>query len=202
MRQQHRHRNCNRPSLCTPPCCAHFVCRSSATHTHKSNSHTVHIVLSCLPWRSAGGQQHRHCPHPLSFVPSVSIPTQRTRIRNTPTPVSPDCAMPTSLLATQRGSALPSHRSFISFFRMPSIAAASSTATTAALLLLSLPMADAHDHAVDGIPDDAATSPDPIDSTLWAHIFVMMLAFGVLFPLGMVLGVSTAASCAPILLGV
>lgn len=28
------------------------------------------------------------------------------------------------------------------------------------------------------------------DSTLWAHIFVNMLAFGVLFPLGMVLGVS------------
>lgn len=28
------------------------------------------------------------------------------------------------------------------------------------------------------------------DSTLWAHIFVQMLAFGVLFPLGMVLGVS------------
>lgn len=58
------------------------------------------------------------------------------------------------------------------------------------MLLLLLPMADAHDHAVDGIPDGAATSPDPIDSTLWAHIFVNLLAFGVLFPLGMVLGVS------------
>jgi hypothetical protein len=28
------------------------------------------------------------------------------------------------------------------------------------------------------------------DTTLWVHIFVQMLAFGILFPLGMVLGVS------------
>lgn len=28
------------------------------------------------------------------------------------------------------------------------------------------------------------------DSILWAHIFINMLAFGILFPVGMVLGVS------------
>ncbi|KAF3760380.1 hypothetical protein M406DRAFT_343490 [Cryphonectria parasitica EP155] len=59
-------------------------------------------------------------------------------------------------------------------------------------------MADAHDHAVENIPDDAATSPDPIDSTLWAHIFLNMLAFGVLFPLGMVLGITKSRWHVPI----
>jgi hypothetical protein len=29
------------------------------------------------------------------------------------------------------------------------------------------------------------------DSVLWAHILLMMLAFGVIFPTGMVLGVSS-----------
>ena len=28
------------------------------------------------------------------------------------------------------------------------------------------------------------------DATLWIHIFLQMFAFGILFPLGMVLGVS------------
>lgn len=53
-------------------------------------------------------------------------------------------------------------------------------------------MADAHEHDPQGIPDGATISPEPIDSTLWAHIFVNMLAFGVMFPVGMVLGVCTS----------
>ncbi|KAG6357170.1 hypothetical protein INS49_015047 [Diaporthe citri] len=36
------------------------------------------------------------------------------------------------------------------------------------------------------------------DSTLWAHIFVNMLAFGVLFPLGMVLGITKSRWHVPI----
>ncbi|KAK4234397.1 hypothetical protein C8A03DRAFT_18696 [Achaetomium macrosporum] len=44
-------------------------------------------------------------------------------------------------------------------------------------------------HDEDKIPEGATVSPDPLDTTLWIHIFVQMLAFGVLFPLGMVLGI-------------
>ncbi|KAL2162896.1 hypothetical protein VTH06DRAFT_6732 [Thermothelomyces fergusii] len=44
-------------------------------------------------------------------------------------------------------------------------------------------------HHADKIPEGQTVSPDPIDTTLWAHIFVQMLAFGVLFPIGMVFGV-------------
>lgn len=100
--------------------------------------------------------------------------------------------MPTSLFAPQRGPhalysySLPSSPSPPAAF-LPS--AASIITAAAVLLAFVIPMADAHDHAVEGIPDGAATSPDPIDSTLWAHIFVNMLAFGVMFPVGMVLGV-------------
>ncbi|CAN8095242.1 unnamed protein product [Discula destructiva] len=51
-------------------------------------------------------------------------------------------------------------------------------------------MADAHEHATEHIPDDSAVSPEPMDSILWAHIFINMFAFGILFPLGMVLGIT------------
>ncbi|KAK1756962.1 hypothetical protein QBC47DRAFT_297440 [Echria macrotheca] len=50
-------------------------------------------------------------------------------------------------------------------------------------------MALGHEHDEGKIPDGETVSLDPIDTTLWAHIFVQMLAFGVLFPLGMVLGI-------------
>jgi hypothetical protein len=72
-------------------------------------------------------------------------------------------------------------------------------------------MASAHGgHHENQIPEGATVSPEPLvcwtvmgleilldladesqDTTLWIHIFVQMLAFGVLFPLGMVLGVRT-----------
>ncbi|KAI2603630.1 hypothetical protein GGR54DRAFT_633685 [Hypoxylon sp. NC1633] len=57
------------------------------------------------------------------------------------------------------------------------------------LALASLPMASAHDHSSSHIEEGQATSADPIDTTLWIHIFVQMLAWGVIFPLGMVLGI-------------
>lgn len=34
------------------------------------------------------------------------------------------------------------------------------------------------------------TTPDPIDGVLWLHILIMMFTFGILFPVGMVLGLS------------
>ncbi|KAM7203119.1 Protein of unknown function (Ytp1) domain containing protein [Rhypophila sp. PSN 637] len=50
-------------------------------------------------------------------------------------------------------------------------------------------MASAHDHHDDDIPEGFTISAEPLDATLWAHIFIQMLAFGILFPIGMVLGI-------------
>jgi hypothetical protein len=50
-------------------------------------------------------------------------------------------------------------------------------------------MAFGHEHDEGNIPEGEAVSADPIDTTLWVHIFIQMLAFGILFPVGMVLGI-------------
>lgn len=50
-------------------------------------------------------------------------------------------------------------------------------------------MASAHDHSSTHIEDGQTISVEPIDTTLWIHIFIQMLAWGVIFPLGMVLGI-------------
>lgn len=47
----------------------------------------------------------------------------------------------------------------------------------------------AHEHHGDKIPEGEAVSPDPIDTTLWIHIAIQILAFGLIFPTGMVLGI-------------
>ncbi|WYZ46814.1 hypothetical protein EsH8_IX_001039 [Colletotrichum jinshuiense] len=60
----------------------------------------------------------------------------------------------------------------------------------AAIILTSLPMASSHDHGVSHIQEGETVSQEPIDTTLWIHIFIMMLAFGVIFPIGMVLGMT------------
>lgn len=46
----------------------------------------------------------------------------------------------------------------------------------------------AHEHHADKIEDGHAVSADPLDSILWIHILVQSLAWGVIFPIGMVLG--------------
>ncbi|KAG8409915.1 hypothetical protein J3458_018991 [Metarhizium acridum] len=52
-------------------------------------------------------------------------------------------------------------------------------------------MADGHDHHGDsGIPEGQTVSLDPLDTTLWIHIFINMFAYGVIFPIGMVLGIT------------
>ncbi|KAI2643574.1 hypothetical protein GGS21DRAFT_486095 [Xylaria nigripes] len=56
------------------------------------------------------------------------------------------------------------------------------------LVFASLPTAFAHDHDSSHIEDGMTISVDPIDTTLWVHIFIQMAAWGVIFPLGMVLG--------------
>ncbi|KAK0282612.1 hypothetical protein LTS00_012125 [Friedmanniomyces endolithicus] len=74
-------------------------------------------------------------------------------------------------------------------------------ASTTVLLLPIL--ASAHgDHS--HLSDNLAISADPLDAILWTHILLQCLAWGVLFPTGMVLGlvrnrwhvpVQTLASC-------
>ncbi|KAA8911146.1 hypothetical protein FN846DRAFT_897785 [Sphaerosporella brunnea] len=57
------------------------------------------------------------------------------------------------------------------------------------LLLLLAAGAAAHEHHGENIPEGAVVSPDPLDSILWWHICTMIVAFGILFPIGMVLGI-------------
>jgi hypothetical protein len=58
-----------------------------------------------------------------------------------------------------------------------------------AVLLFST-AATAHVHQMNKIAEGSAVSEDPIDSILWIHILVQSLAWGIIFPTGMVLGVS------------
>ncbi|KAH8702583.1 putative integral membrane protein [Talaromyces proteolyticus] len=41
----------------------------------------------------------------------------------------------------------------------------------------------------EAVPEGEAISGDPIDSTLWLHMIIMGVAFGIIFPFGMVLGI-------------
>ncbi|KAF3923943.1 hypothetical protein AA313_de0208265 [Arthrobotrys entomopaga] len=61
--------------------------------------------------------------------------------------------------------------------------------TISLLAIPFLPLSLAHDHHGDErIPEGAHVSEDPIDAILWVHILSMIAAFGILYPLGMVLG--------------
>ena len=44
----------------------------------------------------------------------------------------------------------------------------------------------AHEHHDEELPPGQAITFDPVDGILWTHITFMSLAFGVLFPTGMV----------------
>ncbi|KAK5995942.1 Protein YTP1 [Cladobotryum mycophilum] len=50
----------------------------------------------------------------------------------------------------------------------------------------------AHDHhgGETNIPQGETVSIEPIDTTLWIHIFIQMLAYGIIFPIGMVFGMT------------
>ena len=56
------------------------------------------------------------------------------------------------------------------------------------VLAVAARLVSAHDHPDEAIPDGAAISPEPIDAILWWHIIFMILSFGIMFPVGMVLG--------------
>jgi hypothetical protein len=65
---------------------------------------------------------------------------------------------------------------------------------TGALLLSRFGIALAHDH--DDISEEAANAP--VDSILWLHMFVQAAVWGVLFPVGMVLGLSKSKYHVPL----
>ncbi|KAL1995243.1 hypothetical protein VTN49DRAFT_1430 [Thermomyces lanuginosus] len=50
----------------------------------------------------------------------------------------------------------------------------------------------------ENVPDDKAISDDPIDATLWTHMILMGFAFGIIFPLGMVLGITRSRWHVPV----
>ncbi|KAM5356500.1 hypothetical protein ACJ41O_003146 [Fusarium nematophilum] len=57
-------------------------------------------------------------------------------------------------------------------------------------IALFITAAKAHDHNTSKIPEGQTVSSEPLDAVLWIHIFVQMLAYGVIFPIGMVLGMT------------
>lgn len=63
----------------------------------------------------------------------------------------------------------------------------------ASVALLFTAAATAHEHHMNKIETGHAISDDPIDSILWIHILVQSLAWGIIFPTGMVLGVCVLA---------
>ncbi|KAI9826856.1 MAG: hypothetical protein M1832_005795 [Thelocarpon impressellum] len=58
-----------------------------------------------------------------------------------------------------------------------------------AACLVAAGRARAHDHGHDDIPEGEVVSAEPLDTVLWLHITTMIIAFGLLFPAGMVLGI-------------
>ncbi|VUC28167.1 unnamed protein product [Clonostachys rosea] len=50
----------------------------------------------------------------------------------------------------------------------------------------------AHDHhgSENNIPEGQTVSLEPLDKVLWIHIFIQMIAYGVVFPIGMIFGMT------------
>ncbi|ORY87128.1 hypothetical protein BCR37DRAFT_340424, partial [Protomyces lactucae-debilis] len=65
-----------------------------------------------------------------------------------------------------------------------------------ALLLISA--VAAHEHHTHQISPDAVISDKPIDAKLWMHIILMLLSFGIFFPLGVALGVAKSRWHVPV----
>ncbi|KAK9370936.1 hypothetical protein V1509DRAFT_615265 [Lipomyces kononenkoae] len=73
---------------------------------------------------------------------------------------------------------------------MPSRRRLTGTALKALAIACLMTLVKAHEHHDDAIPEGQYISVEPIDSILWVHIALMMLAFGVIFPVGMILGMT------------
>ncbi|ORY16098.1 hypothetical protein BCR34DRAFT_476753 [Clohesyomyces aquaticus] len=71
-------------------------------------------------------------------------------------------------------------------------------AALVAVLLGLAARARAHEHHMDKIVAGEYMSEDPIDSILWIHILIQALAWGILFPTGMVLGMTRSKWHVPV----
>ncbi|KAI9850485.1 MAG: hypothetical protein M1838_005623 [Thelocarpon superellum] len=75
-------------------------------------------------------------------------------------------------------------------------------AVTAAVALLgALPLVRAHEHDTADIPEGEVVSAEAIDTILWIHITTQLLAFGIVFPAGMVLGIIRSRWHVPVQVG-
>ncbi|KAM3535534.1 hypothetical protein MY4038_001219 [Beauveria bassiana] len=67
-------------------------------------------------------------------------------------------------------------------------------ASTASLVIVAAlcSATQAHDHhgVQKNIPEGDSVTKEPLDSITWIHIFIQMLAYGVIFPIGMVFGMT------------
>ncbi|KAK6349587.1 hypothetical protein TWF696_005871 [Orbilia brochopaga] len=68
-------------------------------------------------------------------------------------------------------------------------------------LLALAALAAAHDHTGVTIPEGQHTTDEPLDALLWLHILLMTTAFGILYPLGMVLGLVRNRFHVPVQIG-
>jgi hypothetical protein len=87
-----------------------------------------------------------------------------------------------------QNSSLPANATHSAPFK-PNMRATTRWAALAAALLFGTAVT-AHEHHVNKIAEGEVISQDPIDSILWTHILVQGFAWGIIFPTGMVLGVS------------
>ncbi|KAM3562384.1 hypothetical protein ARSEF4850_002774 [Beauveria asiatica] len=71
---------------------------------------------------------------------------------------------------------------------------AAGLASTASLVIVAAlcSAAQAHDHhgVQKNIPEGETVTKEPLDSLTWLHIFIQMFAYGVIFPIGMVFGMT------------
>ncbi|KAM3439613.1 hypothetical protein MY4824_002605 [Beauveria thailandica] len=71
---------------------------------------------------------------------------------------------------------------------------AAGLASTASLVIVAAlcSVAQAHDHhgVQKNIPEGETVTKEPLDSITWLHIFIQMFAYGVIFPIGMVFGMT------------
>ncbi|KAL6702700.1 hypothetical protein ACN47E_001024 [Coniothyrium glycines] len=74
----------------------------------------------------------------------------------------------------------------------------STAALAAYAALLFSAAASAHEHHVNKIEDGHAVSAAPLDAILWSHILVQALAWGLVFPTGMVLGITRSRWHVPV----
>ncbi|KAM3509313.1 hypothetical protein MY10362_000648 [Beauveria mimosiformis] len=71
---------------------------------------------------------------------------------------------------------------------------AAGLASTASLVIVAAlcSVAQAHDHhgVQKNIPEGETVTKEPLDPITWLHIFIQMFAYGVIFPIGMVFGMT------------